>query len=75
MPHHLLSHRSEAINNIMKHSGASEAESSVEKNGDEISLSIRDDGGGFSFDQNSGMGKGGFGLTGIKERASPLGES
>jgi len=48
----------EAINDIMKHLDASEVEIKVEKNGDEISLPIRDNGRGLSSDQNDGMGKG-----------------
>ena len=64
----------EAANNIMKHSGASEAEIRVEKTSHEILLSIRDNGTGFIPDHKSaGVGKGGFGLTGIRERASLLG--
>ena len=64
----------EAVNNIMKHSGASEAEIRVEKNSHRIYLSIRDNGSGFISEQKSGgIGKGGFGLTGIRERASLLG--
>lgn len=63
----------EAINNIMKHSGASDAEIQIEKKSDGISLSIRDNGTGFTSEQKSGIGKGGFGLTGIRERASLLG--
>ena len=64
----------EAVNNIMKHSGASEAEIRVEKNNHGISLSIRDNGTGFSSEQKGGgIGRGGFGLTGIRERAALLG--
>ena len=64
----------EATNNIMKHSGASEAEIRVEETSHGISLSIRDNGTGFLTDHKSaGVGKGGFGLTGIRERASLLG--
>jgi signal transduction histidine kinase/ligand-binding sensor domain-containing protein len=64
----------EAVNNIMKHSGASEAEINVENNNRGISLSIRDNGVGFSAQQKMpAIGKGGFGLTGIRERASLLG--
>jgi signal transduction histidine kinase len=41
----------------------------------ESPLSIRDSGTGFSFEQKSGgIGKGGSGLTEIRERASLLGE-
>jgi signal transduction histidine kinase len=64
----------EAVNNIMKHSGASGAQIRVEKSSDGILLSIRDNGIGFFSEQKSGgIGKGGFGLTGIRERAALLG--
>jgi DNA-binding IclR family transcriptional regulator len=64
----------EATNNIMKHSGAGLAEIRVEKTSHGISLSIRDNGTGFVPDHKSAsVGKGGFGLTGIRERASLLG--
>ncbi|MGD0445754.1 MAG: two-component regulator propeller domain-containing protein [Edaphobacter sp.] len=59
----------EAINNIMKHSGASEAEVRVAKTNHGILLSIRDNGTGFTSEQKSIGTKGGFGLTGIRERA------
>jgi signal transduction histidine kinase/ligand-binding sensor domain-containing protein len=63
----------EGLNNIMKHSGASEGDIRVEKNGHRITLSIRDNGTGFSSEQGSVViGKGGFGLTGIRERAALL---
>jgi signal transduction histidine kinase/ligand-binding sensor domain-containing protein len=64
----------EGVNNIMKHSGATEAEISVEKTSRGISLSIRDNGIGFFPQQKvTGISKGGFGLTGIRERALLLG--
>jgi signal transduction histidine kinase/ligand-binding sensor domain-containing protein len=64
----------EAVNNIMKHSGASEAEIRADKTSRGVSLSIRDNGTGFTSEQKSvGPIKGGFGLTGIRERALLLG--
>jgi signal transduction histidine kinase/ligand-binding sensor domain-containing protein len=64
----------EAVNNIMKHSGASEAEINVDKTSRGISLSIRDNGVGLSSQHKvTGIGKGGFGLIGIRERALLLG--
>ena len=64
----------EAVNNIMKHSGASEAEIRAEKAGSRILLSIRDNGNGMaSATKSVPVGKGGFGLTGIRERAAVLG--
>jgi signal transduction histidine kinase/ligand-binding sensor domain-containing protein len=65
----------EAVNNIMKHSGATEAEIRVEKTEIRILLSIRDNGNGMALENKSvpSPGKGGFGLTGIRERAAVLG--
>jgi signal transduction histidine kinase len=64
----------EGINNVMKHSGASEAEVRVEKMNRRIVLSVRDNGTGFASElRNIAIGKGGFGMTGIKERAALLG--
>jgi signal transduction histidine kinase/ligand-binding sensor domain-containing protein len=64
----------EAVNNIIKHSGASEAKIRVEKTGRRILLLIADNGNGFSAEQkNSAAGKSGFGLVGIRERAAVLG--
>jgi signal transduction histidine kinase/ligand-binding sensor domain-containing protein len=63
----------EGINNILKHSGASEAEIRVEKNGQVVTLSIRDNGKGLSTEQRAFTpAQGGFGLTGIRERAALL---
>jgi len=62
----------EGVNNIMKHSGASEAEVRAENSGNGVSLSIRDNGSGFYPEKNIPVGKGGFGLTGIRERAALL---
>lgn len=62
----------EAVNNIVKHSGASEAGVSVRRIGDELRLLIWDNGKG--FDQNlTSSQHGGFGLTGMNERARILG--
>jgi signal transduction histidine kinase/streptogramin lyase len=62
----------EGLNNIMKHSGASEGEIRVEKTHTGVLLSIRDNGAGFSLDRNVAGGKGGFGLLGMRERAASL---
>jgi signal transduction histidine kinase/ligand-binding sensor domain-containing protein len=65
----------EAVNNIIKHSAATEADIAVKKNENRILLSIRDNGNGLALEQKIAppVGKGGFGLTGIKERAAVLG--
>ena len=65
----------EAVTNIIKHSGATETNIAVKKDEDRILLSIRDNGNGLALQPKSAppVGKGGFGLTGIKERAAVLG--
>ena len=65
----------EAVTNIIKHSAATETNIAVKKDEDHILLSIRDNGNGLALQPKSAppVGKGGFGLTGIKERAAVLG--
>ena len=62
----------ESLNNIVKHSVASEARLLVRRNSNEIEVVIKDNGKGFS--QLSGTARRpGFGLTGLAERARILG--
>ncbi|MFO7446385.1 MAG: two-component regulator propeller domain-containing protein [Ignavibacteriaceae bacterium] len=61
----------ESINNIIKHSGAKKVEIKISNSADETILSVKDDGKGFDREKESI--KRGFGLAGIKERASILG--
>ena len=64
----------ESLNNIMKHSQATEAEVRVVRDGKRIVLSIRDNGIGFNpANRTSKTGKSGFGLTGMEERSHLLG--
>ncbi len=64
----------ESLNNIMKHSLATEAELRVSRSEKRIVLSIRDNGTGFNpANRNSKIGKSGFGLTGMEERTHLLG--
>jgi signal transduction histidine kinase len=65
----------EAINNILKHSSATEAAVVIKKRSNNISLSIRDNGRGFDFptlhaSQSNDLG---YGLSGITERMRILG--
>jgi signal transduction histidine kinase len=65
----------EAINNILKHSAATEAAVVIKKRANNISLSIRDNGRGFDFtslhaSQSNDLG---YGLSGITERMRILG--
>ncbi len=60
----------ESINNIIKHSGATEATIVIKKNGSIVSLSIRDNGRGFDSTLDRHVG---FGLNSIIERVWILG--
>ena len=61
----------ESVNNIIKHSGASEAAVVVKLNGESVALSIRDNGRGFNAGLNGAAS--GYGLNGISERVRILG--
>jgi signal transduction histidine kinase/ligand-binding sensor domain-containing protein len=64
----------EALNNIVRHSGASEASVTLTRNDDHISLAIADNGRGFTEDdKENNYERRGFGLTGLAERARILG--
>jgi signal transduction histidine kinase len=65
----------EALNNILKHSGATEATVVVKKLASAVSLSIRDNGRGFEADALGASGSPdlGHGLNGINERIRILG--
>jgi signal transduction histidine kinase/ligand-binding sensor domain-containing protein len=64
----------ESLNNIMKHSQATEAEVVVKRTTASVLLMISDNGRGMaSSTKNSSANYGGFGLTGMAERASLLG--
>jgi signal transduction histidine kinase len=60
----------ESLNNIKRHSGASEAEVRLEQDGDMIRLEIRDWGHGFDLNQ---VPADRFGLQGIRKRAALFG--
>jgi signal transduction histidine kinase/ligand-binding sensor domain-containing protein len=57
----------EAVNNIVKHSGASEAALKIEVSGERMILTVEDNGRGFPFESSNG-----FGLLGMKERVNLL---
>ena len=61
----------EGMNNIVKHSGATEATVVVKKATRNLSISVRDNGCGLATAKGSPGG--GFGLSGIRERAQILG--
>ncbi|HMJ60730.1 MAG TPA: two-component regulator propeller domain-containing protein [Bryobacteraceae bacterium] len=63
----------ECINNILKHSQAAEASIRIRRTKELLTLTVRDDGKGFAPDSARAGSLGGFGLTGISERAQLLG--
>ncbi len=63
----------EALNNIVKHSGATEATIRILRTSEGLTLTVRDDGKGFApASRSSQLGHSGFGLTGMAERANLL---
>jgi signal transduction histidine kinase/ligand-binding sensor domain-containing protein len=64
----------ESLNNIVKHSGASQARVDIGRNAGQVVLTIQDNGRGFNTEKAVGHDNGGgFGLKGISERARMLG--
>ena len=59
----------EALNNVVKHAGASRAEAVLERTDDVVEVTVRDDGRGF----DPAAANGGFGLTGMRERVELAG--
>jgi len=62
----------ESVNNIIKHSDASEAEVKVKKGEYEVLITIKDDGRGFDTNNIKSNGTG-LGLVGLKERTNMIG--
>jgi signal transduction histidine kinase len=63
----------ECVNNILKHSEAAQATISIRRNGRGLTLMARDNGRGFTPGATTISPLGGFGLTGISERAQLFG--
>jgi signal transduction histidine kinase len=63
----------EAVNNAVKHAGASLIEVSLQSKGGAIKITVKDDGSGFSRDDAASPGPGHYGIIGMKERASQIG--
>lgn len=69
----------ESLSNIIKHAQATEARVLIKKGDGEVSLTVEDNGRGFSAadaqaaEGGARRGAGGFGLIGIRERAHTLG--
>jgi two-component system, NarL family, sensor kinase len=66
----------EALNNVRKHSGASQVHVRLAQVESSVELDVRDDGVGFDSQARHTSGQqGGFGLLGLRERARILGGS
>ncbi len=64
----------ECVNNVLKHSKAAQASVRIRRTPERLTATVRDDGSGFAPDSaNYDSQLGGFGLTGISERAQLLG--
>lgn len=68
--HHLFSVVKESLNNIVKHSGATEARITIHLEGSSLTIAIEDNGKGFSMDDVSSFGNG---LKNMKRRMSSVG--
>jgi two-component system CheB/CheR fusion protein len=64
----------EALNNIAKHSGATEVRVALERKANEVVLSVHDNGRGFE-PKKAIAGSGGLGLVGMRERVTLVGGS
>jgi signal transduction histidine kinase len=63
----------EGLNNVVKHSSATSARVEIKRDGDQITISVQDNGKGISPRPPSSNGaRGGFGLAGIAERVRLL---
>jgi signal transduction histidine kinase len=63
----------EAVTNIVKHSGATEARIALDFGSDRVVLEITDNGNGFAPENCAGPRDGHFGLLGMSERAKRIG--
>jgi signal transduction histidine kinase len=63
----------EGLNNVVKHSGATNAKIKIRRNPQEVLLTIRDNGRGIAEKpRGAGPVEGGFGMTGMRERITLL---
>jgi signal transduction histidine kinase len=63
----------EAIHNVKKHSGAAELSVHLRYEPAAVELEVRDDGKGGAQDGKASALQGGFGMTGMRERAANIG--
>jgi signal transduction histidine kinase len=61
----------ESLSNVAKHARASRVQVTIERNGTQVTLSVRDNGAGFSLGDPRKPNS--YGLLGLRERASLLG--
>src|SRR5262249_1618238 len=66
---------SEALTNVARHSGATNAAGALVRAGRHPVIEVRDNGRGGAGDGNSADGNGGTGIAGLRERAASLGGS
>ena len=71
--HHLLRIAQEALNNALKYAAASAINISLEYNGENVRLVVRDNGRGFDPEHVLSGSNGHFGLQNLKSRARKLG--
>ena len=71
--YNLLRIAQEALSNSVKHSGARIVEVALSCTSERVSLSVKDDGSGFSKEGNGNGLPGHYGLIGMKERATQIG--
>jgi signal transduction histidine kinase len=57
----------------VKHSGARNVEVALDCTGQQVSLSVKDDGSGFAREGNANVRPGHYGLIGMRERATQIG--
>lgn len=67
---HLFRIAQEALGNVVKHSGAARATVRMEAAGDQVRLTVSDDGRGFDPERSAGRG---LGLAGMRERVRSIG--
>lgn len=70
---HLFRITQESLTNVARHSGASRVEVRLSGNGDEIRLSIADNGRGLPSSKETRPNTGGLGLVGMRARARRIG--
>jgi len=70
---HLVRIVQEALNNIRKHSGATQAWVKLSNNTGQVSLEIKDNGVGFDYNKLNKIGSDRLGLSNMKERATEVG--